>query len=478
MSQNQLLEGVFEIVREHYRNRANRELPIRTWRTPDELAEILDVAVGSEGVGVDQLLNSINAYLSECVKTQHPHFLQPLWGGLSEAGLAGEIATVLSNTSIYTWEIAPAATIVEKEMIASLGVLTGWGQVDGTFTSGGSNSNMLALLLARDKIIPNAMKEGADGTKLAVFVSAESHYSLLMSAHVLGIGMDGVIKVETDEMGRMKPAMLRAEIEKIKGSERRPFCVVATAGTTVRGAFDSIDELADVCQDENLWLHVDAALGAPCLFSERYKHLMNGIERADSLTWDPHKIMGVPLTCSVLLTPHLGALNNTCSYSKSAHYLFHELGEEYDLGRKSLQCGRRVDALKLWIEWKSCGTSGWRKRVDKYVELATELEQLVNENPRLELMTERMFTNVCLRHKGTSDGGDVNAFNEKLRQQMVRDGRFMVTVAKIGDDTVLRPVICNPGIDSQSLEAFIEEVCNIGDQLIKNGDMGSHVQSH
>ena len=478
MSGNQFLEGVFEIVREHFRNRTDRDLPVRTWRTPEELAEILDVAVGAEGVGVDEVLHSINAYLSECVKTQHPHFLQPLWGGLSEAGLAGEIATVLSNTSIYTWEIAPAATIVEKEMIAALGMLTGWNQVDGTFTSGGSNSNMLALLLARDKIIPNAMTEGADGTKLAVFVSAESHYSLLMSAHVLGIGMDGVIKVETDEMGRMKPAMLRAEIEKINHSERRAFCVVATAGTTVRGAFDPIDEIADICRDENLWLHVDAALGAPCLFSNRYKHLMDGIERADSLTWDPHKLMGVPLTCSALLTPHLGALNHTCSYIKSAHYLFHEPGEEYDLGRKSLQCGRRVDALKLWIEWKSCGTSGWGKRVDEYVELATELEQLVNENPSLQLMTERMFTNVCLRHVCSPDGGDVNVFNEKLRQKIVRDGQFMVSIAKIGEDTVLRPVICNPTIDSESLKAFIEEICNVGNRLLSGDDMETHARSH
>ena len=137
-----------------------------------------------------------------------------------------------------------------------------------------------------------------------------------------------------------------------------------------------------------------------------------------------------------------------------------------------------MDALKLWIEWKSCGTSGWGKRVDEYVELATELEQLVNENPSLQLMTERMFTNVCLRHIGSPDGGDVNVFNEKLRQKIVRDGQFMVSIAKIGDDTVLRPVICNPTIDSESLKAFIEEICNVGNRLISGDDMETHARSH
>jgi len=464
--ENALLEGVFDIVRGHYRNRMNRELPVRTWRTPAELAEILKVSIDDSGVDTDELISTIDTYLSECVRTQHPHFLQPLWGGLSEAGLAGEIATVLSNTSIYTWEIAPAATLIELEMVATLGRMAGWEHTDGTFTSGGSNSNMLALLLARDRYFPNAMSEGVDGRKIAVFVSADSHYSLLMSAHVLGIGNQGVIKIETNERGEMKPDVLRNEIANARSSGRTPICVVATTGTTVRGAFDSIDELADVCRDEDLWLHVDAALGAPCLFSPKYKHLMSGIERADSLTWDPHKLMGVPLTCSVLLTPHLGALGESCSYIKSAHYLFHEPGEEYDLGRKSLQCGRRVDALKLWIEWKSCGTSGWRKRVERYAELAIELENLINDHPDLELVCERAFTNVCLRYLGTmSDESQINLFNEKLRQKMVRKGDFMVSLAKIGEKTVLRPVICNPAIDSESLTGFIDEIIQIASTI-------------
>ena len=466
MASEDLLEGVFDVVREHYRTRMNREVPVRSWRTPEELAAILNVSVEEDGVDTSTLLESINTYLSECVKTQHPHFLQPLWGGLSEAGLAGEIATVLSNTSIYTWEIAPAATIVEMEMVAALGRIAGWNRTDGTFTSGGSNSNMLALLLARDRVLPNAMNEGVDGSKLAVFVSAESHYSLLMSAHVLGIGRNGVVKIETDDVGRMKPDALRTAISKTRDAGRTPFCVVATTGTTVRGAFDSIDALADVCQDEELWLHVDAALGAPCLFSPKYQHLMSGIERADSLTWDPHKLMGAPLTCSVLLTPHLGALGQTCSYIDSAHYLFHEPGEEYDLGRKSLQCGRRVDALKLWIEWKSCGTSGWRKRVEKYVDLAIELEELVVNHPDLELVCERAFTNVCLRYRGgLQDENELNTFNEKIRAKMMHEGRFMVSLAKVGDQTVLRPVICNPAIDSESLIQFVDEIIRVADTI-------------
>ena len=451
---SKLLEGVFDIVRTHFETRG--EGKVREWKTVEQVTEALDVAVSDEGMDASSLLQTIDVYLKECVNTQHPLFLQPLWGGLSEAGFAGEVATILANTSIYTWELAPAATIVEQELVRALAAQAGWPQGEGTFTSGGSNANMLAMLLARDRMFPDAMDKGVDGTRLAVFVSAECHYSLQMSAHVLGIGMEGVIKVATDHHGVMCMDALQ---EAIISSERTPFCVVATAGTTVRGAFDPISKIADLCDEHGLWLHVDAALGAPCLFSPELDHLMAGVERADSLTWDPHKLMGVPLTCSTLLTPHKGALAATCSYVQSAHYLFHVPGEEYDLGRTSLQCGRRVDSLKLWIEWKAVGTDGWRERVERYVALAAQLEWMIESDENLELCSPRVFTNVCFRwlEPGLA-GHDLNKFNEAVRQEILERGNTMVSLAIVEGKTILRPVICNPAANQSSLDALLAEV--------------------
>lgn len=449
-----LLEGVFDIIRDHFATRT--EGPVRTWRTPEEVIEALDVTVREEGMAPEELLSTIDAYLSECVKTQHPNFLQPLWGGLSESGFAGEVATILSNTSIYTWELAPAATIVEQELVRALCTRAGWPGGEGTFTTGGSNANMLALLLARDRAVPDAMQKGADATQLAVFVSAEAHYSMLMSAHVLGIGLEGVVKVATDHHGIMCMDALR---EAIDTCERTPFCVVATTGTTVRGAFDPVSEMADICAEHGLWLHVDAALGAPALFSPELAHLMDGLDRADSLTWDPHKLMGVPLTCSTLLTPHVGALAATTSYVQSAHYLFHEPGEEYDLGRTSLQCGRRVDALKLWVEWKALGDAGWRERVERFVALAARLEWMVESDPQLQLCSPRQFTNVCFRWLEPGlEGHALNEFNEAIRLRITRRGNVMVSLAMVDGKTILRPVICNPMVTEASLEAIIDEV--------------------
>jgi glutamate/tyrosine decarboxylase-like PLP-dependent enzyme len=451
---SELLEGVFDIVRRHFK--AQRDGKVREWRTVEQVTEALDVAVRDEGMDPASILESIDVYLKECVKTQHPNFLQPLWGGLSETGFAGEVATILANTSIYTWELAPAATIVEQELVRAMCAQAGWSDGEGTFTSGGSNANMLAMMLARDRMFPDAMQTGVDGTALALFVSAESHYSLLMSGHVLGIGSEGVVKVATDHHGRMDPEALRAAIE---ATDRVPFCVVATAGTTVRGAFDPIEPIADLCDEYGLWLHIDAALGAPCLFSPELDHLIAGLVRADSLTWDPHKLMGVPLTCSTLLTPHKGALAATCSYVKSAHYLFHEPGEDYDLGRTSLQCGRRVDALKLWIEWKSVGTDGWRERVERYVALAAQLEWMIESDENLELCSARAFTNVCFRWLEPGLEGDaLNEFNEAIRGEMIKRGNVMVSLALVDGKAILRPVICNPSVDENSLVALLDEV--------------------
>ncbi|MDP6906611.1 MAG: aminotransferase class V-fold PLP-dependent enzyme [Candidatus Thalassarchaeaceae archaeon] len=462
IDQATLLEGVFERIRTHFACNGYREEKVREWLTPEQISESLDIAVKDDAIDADELLKLVDQYISMSVNTQHPNFLQPLWGGLSAAGLVGEIVTVLTNTSVYTWELAPVATLVEQEMVATLGAMAGWESVEGTFTTGGSNANMLAMILARDQAFPNAITSGINGSELAVFVSEDSHYSLLMSAHVLGIGSEGVIKIETDIDGRMKPSALQQAITECRKTSRTPVCVIATSGTTVRGAFDPLEEISSICKSENIWLHVDAALGGACLFSSKHSHLMKGVERADSLTWDPHKVMGVPITCSTLLTPHAGALMNTCSYVESAHYLFHEPGIEYDLGRTSLQCGRRVDALKLWISWKAEGNTGWKKQIEHYLELAEYLEDEVNKDSMLELMSSRTFTNVCLRYRPQNlDVTELNNLNEAIRQKMIFDGNFMTSLTQIKGQTILRPVICNSAVDKKSIDDFLSEIHRI-----------------
>ena len=265
------------------------------------LRRTLDVTLPLEGHGMNRVLDDLDTYIQQSVKTHKPEFMNPLWGGLSLPALAGEMIASATNNSMYTFELSPMGTLIEQALIERMCEMVGFSDGFGTMTTGGSNGNMLGMLCAREQAIPGSTKLGFDGTKMVAFVSEESHYSVLMSANVIGIGHQNVIKVRCDDDGRMVPESLIEEIRFARNEGFQPFCVIATAGTTVRGAFDPIESLAEIAHQEGLWLHVDAAWGGTCMFSAAHRQLMDGVEKADSVCWDAHKMMGIPLICSTFL---------------------------------------------------------------------------------------------------------------------------------------------------------------------------------
>ena len=433
---------------------------------PNSLRKITDLKLPLEGRGINAVLDDIDEYLRLCVKTNRAGFMNPLWGGLSLSGFAGEVIANLSNTSMYTYELAPLATLIEQTIISRVGEIIGYPQCAGSLTTGGSNGNMLGILCARQALIPTSTQDGFDGREMVMFVSEEAHYSVLMAANVLGIGHRNVVKVGCDDAGRMKPTALEYEIEFARKEGRTPFCVVATAGTTVRGAFDPIKDLADIAHREGLWYHIDAAWGGSCLFSNELSSLMNGCELADSICWDAHKMLGMPLICSIFVVKDKSILGRVCAHGDSAHYLFHEDTEDVDLGRYSLQCGRRNDALKLWLAWREKGDAGWAKLVDKYHALSDYLEERVNQETSLTMMSSREWTNICFRYDPQIEGTDLNALNIEVRERMMQGGQFMFSRANIGDDIILRLVITNPKVSEQSLDQLVDDIIKVGDEII------------
>ena len=431
------------------------------------LKRTLDVSMPVEGLGIQAALDDLDTYLEHSVKTHRAEFMNPLWGGLSLPALAGEIIAAATNNSMYTSELSPFATIIEQTILTRMCEIVGFPDGFGTMTTGGSNGNMIGMLCAREHAIPGSTKTGFNGSKMVAFVSEESHYSVLMAANVIGIGHQNMIKVRCDDDGRMIPACLEEEILFAKKEGFEPFCVVATSGTTVRGAFDPLGEIADIAHENNLWLHVDAAWGGTCMLSPTHRSLMDGIEKADSLCWDAHKLMGLPLICSTFLIKRPEVLRTLCGHAEVAHYLFHDEAEDVDLGRFSLQCGRRNDALKLWLEWRVRGDAGWSAMVDQYMDYASHLETLVNAHPELELMSSRMWTNVCFRYSPQNSKMDLNELNTELRNRLIKEGMFMISRSNIGEDVILRPVISNQNVTPESLERFVETVVRLGEDIVR-----------
>jgi glutamate/tyrosine decarboxylase-like PLP-dependent enzyme len=464
MGTEQFLDEVLIRVKE-FMVRSQQEERIRNGLAHDSLRRTVDLKLPLEGLGIQSALDDIDSVLRNSVHTTAPGFMNPLWGGLSIAAIAGELVTAATNTAMYTYEIAPIATLIESTILSRMGELAGFSTSKGTLTTGGSNGNLLGLLCARQSLDRKSSSLGFDGQNSVVFVSEEAHYSYSIAANVIGIGHLNLIKVRCDEDGRMRPDSLEEEIERSLQAGQRPFAVLATSGTTVRGSFDPLRSLAEISHRNNLWMHVDAAWGGACLFSNQYRSLMDGIELADSFCWDAHKMMGVPLICSAFIVKDAEILRQVCSTGSEAHYLYHGDAEDIDLGRYSLQCGRRNDALKLWLAWREIGDAGWAKMVDTFMELATYLELKVEETPELEMSSSRMWTNVCFRYVGDTEPEHLNELNTELLNRLLNDGRFMVSKSTVKGQIILRSVISNNQISEQSLDAYIQRVVELGREI-------------
>ena len=312
----QRIENLFHeaarLATQTLREQDDPDHPIVHALAPSELRRELGldssgVGLPVEGRGLDGALELARKTLQHSVRTGHPRFLNQLFGGYDPAGILGDWITALTNTSMYTYEVAPVGTVVELALIERLNRYVGFDGGEGVLAPGGSISNLMCVLAARHRAFPHAKKEGLRGDdRPTMFVSAESHYSLARAGSVAGFGTDGVVEIPVDSIGRMRMDALEEAIQRAKAAGRTPFMVAATAGTTVVGAFDPIDDIADIAERHGLWLHIDGCYGGSVLLSSRHRNLLDGIQRADSVSWNPHKMMGVPLACAATLMREKG----------------------------------------------------------------------------------------------------------------------------------------------------------------------------
>jgi glutamate/tyrosine decarboxylase-like PLP-dependent enzyme len=455
MNRDRVLDRTFDLVRTYVRERDDPAASVVDYRSPSELADRIDFEVADRGVSDEEFLELCERYLQYSVRTGHRRFLNQLYGGFNLPGFVGEVITSLANTSMYTYEVAPVATEVEKRMISLLNRYVGYAGGDGVFLTGGSNANLVAMFTARNRALPESREQGYDrGRKLTAFISEQAHYSFDVAANLLGIGTAAMIRVRADGHGRMIPAELEAAVRASRDRGEMPFFVGATCATTLLGAYDPLDELAGVCREHGLWLHADGSFGGSILLSDEHRHLARGSERTDSFSWNPHKLMNVPLTCSTLLVRERGVLERNLT-SMETGYLFHdpEVGE--DLGRKSIQCGRRVDAVKLWMAWKVFGTDGYRQRTDHQMAMAAHAEQRVRQHPKLEMMAPRQSFTVCFRYHPDGET-DLDDFNLRLREALRKSGRSLVNYARLGEALVIRLVAVDAELDRSDIDGFFD----------------------
>jgi len=464
MKEIEILSGAFEKIKAYITDNQNNSKPVVQFRSPAQLKEVINFTVGEKGVSENEFLELLDKYLEYSVKTGNKQFLNQLYSGFNFPAFIGEVFTVLANTSMYTYEVAPVATTIETEMISLMNSYAGYSDGDGIFVSGGSNANLVAMFSARNRILPESRFEGYDrNQKLVAFVNEQAHYSFETAANVLGIGAKNVVKVKSDKNGKLIPAELELEITNAIKRGEKPFFVAATCATTLLGAYDPIDEMAEICKKYNIWLHADGSFGGSIILSEKHRHLMKGIEQTDSFAWNPHKLMNIPLICSALLVKKRGTLQHNIT-DINTDYIFHDIDAIEDLGKKSIQCGRKVDAVKLWFAWKYFGLEGYQKRIDNLIDMATYAEKIINEQSKLELLSERQSFAVCFRYVPDKES-NLNKFNLELRESLRKSGKSIVNYGYIGKTLAIRLITANGELQKSDIDLFFSNVLSEAKKL-------------
>ncbi|KAM9428833.1 glutamate decarboxylase 1 isoform 4-T8 [Salvelinus alpinus] len=481
----QFLLELVDILTNYVRKTFDRSTKVLDFHHPHQLLEGMEgfnLELSDQPESLEQILVDCRDTLKYGVRTGHPRFFNQLSTGLDIIGLAGEWLTSTANTNMFTYEIAPVFVLMEQLTLKKMREMIGWpsGEGDGIFSPGGAISNMYSVMIARYKYFPEVKTKGMSAApRLVLFTSEHSHYSIKKAGAALGFGSENVVLLSTDERGRVIPADLEAKILDVKQKGYHPLFVNATAGSTVYGAFDPINEIADICEKYNMWLHVDGAWGGGLLMSRKHRHKFSGVVRANSVTWNPHKMMGVPLQCSAILVREKGILAG-CN-SMCAGYLFQpdkQYDVSYDTGDKAIQCGRHVDIFKFWLMWKAKGTVGFEQHIDKCLDLSQYLYDKIRNREGYEMVFEGVpqHTNVCFWYIPPSLRGmehNSKEYREKLHKvapnikaMMMESGTTMVGYQPQGQKVnFFRMVISNPAALQSDIDFLIDEIERLGRDL-------------
>ncbi len=475
--------AVVDLVTDYFSSLAER--PVFSGATPNQMSDLFSEKLPEEGTSYQDVLAACrDLVMKHSMLFGHPNYIGHMITQPTLMAIFADALTAALNQSLFLWEVGPSAAHMEQQVIRWFTDLFGLGDLSGgTFVSGGTVANLTAVLVARNFKLPiDVGREGLASPKLqkppVFFASEYSHFSIQKAASFAGLGTDNLITVNAGEDGRMSITDLKAKIASAREASQFPFCVVATAGTTVAGHIDPLPEIGRICRREDLWFHVDAAHGGALAMSSRLGHLLDGISEADSISFDAHKWLYMSIPASSIFFRDASVLERYLQFK--APYIVDvpsPTGKRVHQGEMTVQGTRRFDALKTWMSLKQLGRHHFGAMVDRTVDLANYMASRVRSLGNLEACAP-VTMNICcfryhpeaLREREGALGEDAKrqaaAFlddvNVEIQKRLEASGEGFVSVSTYKGKKVMRAIIHNRCVRECNIDQILDAVGRLG----------------
>lgn len=468
-----------DIIADYLDDAQNEKIKTINWIEPDD-----SLTYWQQDFQKPLLENPNDLFKTVIAQSNHLHHPQYMGHQVSTvaplAAMTGLVTGILNNgTAVYEMGIVsnPLERIVTDWLIHKLQIRhSDTGNISeggGLLTSGGTLANLTALLTARAVKAPNDVWTDGVGERLAIMVSEEAHYCIDRAARIMGLGSAGIIKIPANEMFAMRTDLLETYYQKAINEGLHVIAVVGSACSTSTGIYDDLEAIANFCEQHHLWFHVDGAHGGAVVVSEKYRHLLRGVEKADSVIIDYHKMMMIPALCTAVLYKNPEYAFRT--FQQKAQYLWANQASKdwFNSGKRTFECTKLMMSLKIYTLLRTYGEDAFTETIDITYDLGKKMADLLRTKPHFELPVEPQSNVVCFRY--ISDKvTDLNGLNNTIRAKILNKGDFYIVQTTLRSDVYLRVTLMNPLTKEAHLVKLLEDIERIGEELHSNSKAHYH----
>ena len=406
--------------------------------------------------------------LRHTTHVHHPKYIGHQVGAPAPIASLAALLSAMLNNGMAVYEMGMAPSAIERIITDFLCEKTGYNKnARGILTSGGTLANLTALLAARKAIVEHDVWNKGHKNRLGIMVSEEAHYCVDRAAKIMGLGEEGIIKIPVTKDYSIDTSLLQANYDRAEKAGIKVFAVVGSAPSTATGVYDDLEYLGRFSEKNGLWFHVDGAHGGAAIFSEKYRHTVQGIQMADSVVIDGHKMMMMPTITTALLFKN--GDHSHATFSQKADYLLQQSEDEdwYNLAKRTFECTKNMMSIQWFIVLKTYGEKVFEENVTTLYDLGQQFAESIQKDPQLELAVTPMSNIVCFRFVlPHCSQENLNAINLQIRQQLLEKGDYYIVQTKIRDVQYLRTTIMNPFTSLDDLQGLIDLVKEKGNSLI------------